>query len=234
MKYPTLSLDECKRVAALLLDGQDADLANVVKWVGTSPELDVHPIEALASEVRNDLDAFIATGNRDKDAFEGAAAGKIHATLRQLPLEILDDPGFWRYLSVSHFWELVQWRESGAFAKGWDNYRPYIDARRQAECVPLRMFLRGQIALRDGGYALAAAVEKGTDLWRSHIVRVRTSYSPVLAQSLVTMQRDSRLNTDDLREIAKRVQRVSSNVVLHLYGDEDATELLDELRTGLG
>lgn len=230
MTYPTISLDECKRLAALFLDEQQDDVANSVKWVGHGPEIDVAAIAALAVELRDDLEEFQGGGSKDKDAFEGAAAAKLHAVMARLPLAVLDDPAFWRYVTLTHFWELTRWREPGAFEKEWKHYRPYIDGLKQSECVPLRMFLRGQIGVREGDYELARAVPQATDLWRSHIVRVRTSYSPPLAQGLIRHQRDDRLNTDDVRELAKRIRRVSSNVVLHLYDDAQVDELLDELR----
>lgn len=227
--YPTISLDECKRIVGLLLDEQEVNVDDAIKWVGPE-EVDVQAFEPIAQELKRDLTVFEGGGSSDKDAFEGVAAAKLHAGLRHLPLAVLDDPGFWRYLSVGLFWDVIVWREAGAFQKEWQDYRRYIDGTKQSECVPLRMYLRGQIALRDGDYGLASAVPEATDLWRSHIVRVRTSYSPVLAQGLLRMQRDDRLPTTPLRELAKRIRRVSSNVVLHLYEDGEVDQLLEELR----
>jgi hypothetical protein len=229
MKYPVISLDECERLCARLVEGLEPDLNNAVKWVGTSPELDLKPISAMSSQLCDDLAAFQASGASDKDAFEGQASGRLHAALASLPFGVLDDPGFWRYLAISHLWPIVVWREPQAFERDWTKYRAYVDGRLPAECVPLRMFLRGQIAVVDGDYGLASAVHAGTDFWRSHIVRVRTSYSPVLAQAFIREQVADRMSTDVLRAYAKRLQRVASNVVLHTYDQEAAQTLLHSL-----
>jgi hypothetical protein len=68
-------------------------------------------------------------------------------------------------------------------------------------------------------------------LWRSHILRVRTSYAPALAAALVHRQADPnrRMTTEQLREFVKRVNRVASNVVLLLYDEGQAETLLNEL-----
>jgi hypothetical protein len=230
MRYPAISQDDAERITAALLAGEDGDIANRTTWQGAGPELDPEPIDELASALDVELDAFIATSDNDKDAFEGPAAGRLHAALAGVDLDVLDDPAFWRYLGLAKFWRLVRWREEGAFDHNWSRHRVYVDGRNHAECVVLRMYLRGRISEVDGDHSLAASVPHATDLWRSHIVRVRTSYSPVLARQLVREQRDQRMTTDHLRAYVTRLRRVSSNVVLHAYGEEDAAELLHELR----
>lgn len=233
MKHPSISLDEVRRIAAERLQGSDVDVSGSVKWVGDGASLDLEPIKAAAAQIDGDLDAFVASGNSDKDAFEGAAAVPLYAALAPLSLDVLDDQGFWRYLSMAHLWTLTTWREP-AFRKEeaeWSKYRVYIDGRRQSECVALRMYLRARIAERDGDFSLATDIPEATDLWRSHIVRVRTSYSPVLAQAILEEQRAARMNTEDVRAFAKRIQRVASNVVLHLYEPDEAASLVTELRS---
>lgn len=230
MKYPVISLDESERLCARLVEGLEIDVNNVVKWMGTSPEIDLELIKSTALQLRDDLEEFEASGASDKDAFEGQASAKLHAALADLPLAVLDDPGFWRYLAIAHLWAIVVWREPKAFEKDWTKYRVYVDGRLQTECVPLRMFLRGQIAVVDGDYALTSAVPAATDFWRSHVARVRTSYSPVLARAFIREQVADRMSTDDLRAYAKRLQRVASNVVLHTYDDDAAATLLASLR----
>jgi hypothetical protein len=231
MKYPTIAVDDVRQVATDLLDEAGVDMSRWVRWVGEGADLDLAPIESTCQLLVTDLEEFRAGGATDKDEFEGRASSPLHQVLSGLPLNVLDDPGFWRYLAVAQLWDVVRWREESAFRKDWVAYRVYIDGRRHAECVPLRMFLRGQIAERAGDYSLASSVPQATDLWRSHIVRVRTSYSPILAQGLLLqMQGDQRMNTDELRAFAKRIQRVSSNVVLHVYDTDDVTQLLTELR----
>jgi hypothetical protein len=232
--HPTISYDEARRLSAELLEGGDVDVTAAVKWVGSGDEVPVEPWKALAVELDLRLDRFASGDTRDKDAVEGAAAVLLHAVAADLPLQVLDDPGFWRYVSLVHLWRFITWRES-AFAADepdWHRYGVYIDGKRFSECVPLRMHLRARVGTRDDDYSLVSEIPAATDLWRSHIMRVRTSYSPVLAQALLQSYKDDRMSIDDVRALAKRIQRVASNVVLHLYEPDEAASVIAELRGG--
>lgn len=234
MKYPTISTQQVQLLCADRLADRPVDLHNAIKWEGTEPELDIDPLATAAQRI----EAELVTHNEGPDAkrrdlLEGRASGVLHAALTAVPLEVLDDPGFWRYVGFVHLWELVRWRERKTFDRGdWSEYRKYIDGTRPSECVATRMFLRGRISLIDGDYGLASAVREGTDLWRSHIVRVKTSYSPTLARELVRQVSEHSVPTDDLREMAKRINRLASNVMVHLYDADVSQAVLDEIRPG--
>ena len=234
MRYPTISRESVEPIVSLLVDDKDPDLTAHVKWVGEGADVDLAPLAALGETIAAEIEAFRGTDQEPKgDDYEGRRAPLVHLALRDIPLPILDDAGFWRYVSLAHLWPLVRWREPSPFEKGdVAKYGVYVDGRRNSECVPLRMFIRAQIALHgEDDYALSSAVPEATDFWRSHIVRVRTGYSPVLAKAFVTLQRDHRMTTDPLRAYAKKVNRVSSNVILHLYDETEATALLEELHS---
>ncbi len=232
MRYPTVSLSELEMLSGLLLAGKPIDLPNSVKWTGQGAEIELAEVSATCRQITSDLIDFRESDDaRLRDLFEGKSAGPLHATLKDLPLAVLDDPGFWRYVGVAHLWDLIVWRESKTFEKDWAKYRIYIDGRKHAECVPLRMFLRGQISLdSNGGYRASSEVPEGTDLWRSHIVRVRTSYIPPLARGLVDQVATHKIATDPLRAYARRINRVRSNVTLQLYTEDEIVKLLDEQR----
>lgn len=232
MSHPTIAPDALDRLGPELLAGRQPDIGGAVKWVGTSPEVDLAPLAALSPELEADLEAFRSSKDaRDKDLFEGRAAEKLHAALEDLPVDVLDNPGFWRYVSVTRLWWLARWREQPTHDRGeWEKFRIYVDGRRSSECVALRMFIRGRIAAEAGDPALAHAVPEATDLWRSHIVRVRTSYIPVLAGELLKHQVRDRMPTNDLREFAKRLNRLASNVVIDTYDASEVDPLLEELR----
>lgn len=232
MKYPVISIEELERFVAERLDGTSVDANNSIKWIGSEPEVDLTELRKASDEILTDLAAYRSSDDAGmRDQFEGRVAGRLHAALTSLPLPVLDDPGFWRYVGAVHLWEFVLWREGPTFARDWTAYRKYVDGRNHSECVALRMFLRGQIAVREpGDYDISTAVPRGTDLWRSHVVRVRTSYSPILAQGLISQVAEHAISTDDVRSYAKRITRVASNVVLSIYDEDEVAELLDELR----
>lgn len=141
-----------------------------------------------------------------------------------------DDPGFWRYLSLAYFWEFIAWRESRAFARG--NFEKYVDGMTSPECVLTRMYTRGASV---GGldHLESAEAVRGTDFWRSHVLRVRTGTAPPVVRALVEMQETRPLERDDLREFAKALTRTWANVVPAIYDDEDAGALISELREEL-
>ncbi|MCY4638117.1 MAG: hypothetical protein OXG04_27095 [Acidobacteria bacterium] len=163
-----------------------------------------------------------------KEEREAEAAPLLHDALSIVDVEVLDDPGFWRYLSLALFWDFIRWRETKAFARG--NYLRYVDGKSSNECVLTRMYLRGAAV---GGLPFAehaSVLPKATDFWRSHVVRVRTGTAPSLVRALVDMQRQHRLPTDPLRQFAKALNRTWSNVVLSIYDDDEAHALVKRIQ----
>jgi len=213
------------RLATILISGEAPDHANSIVWQQSREEVDLVPLDAFCESLLKDLDAAVASEKGiDKDMFEGVQAGYFHRAAQHLPMQVLDDPGFWRYLSLN-LWEMVSWREKLSEK----NIRTYMDGTSSSECVPLRMFLRAQAVQIGASYELAGAISTGTDFWRSHVIRVRVGAYPPVARAFATMQRDDRLSTNPLRSFARRLNRIGSNVVLALYDDEESTALLAEL-----
>lgn len=103
----------------------------------------------------------------------------------------------------------------------------YVDGGR--ECVPFRMYLRGQ-AIRSGDdYSLAGAIPKSTDFWRSHIVRVKTGTAPPLARAFAQLQAEERMVSDDVRPFAKKVNRLWTNIVFNVWDEPESDALLRQL-----
>lgn len=178
-----------------------------------------------------------------RDQVEGEAATILYRALTQdkstdraaVDVAVLDDPGFWRYLALRWFWDFVEWREWKTPERFKEStHLAYIDASNSTESVLTRMYLR-MAGLGGSDYEeLASCLPRATDFWRSHIIRVRTAGAPGLVRAMVGTQRDARLKTADVREFAKRVNRTWSNVLLDLYTQEEAAELLSGFRIGLG
>jgi len=235
MRYPILTHSECERLAKIRWENGE-DLTVEPTWVGEGGDFNETPVQQAAEQCRE----LIRTNpnNSDKDRVEGRAARHLYEALKptdghySVPVHILDDPGFWRYLSIQWFWDFIAWRESKPFANG--NYMKYVDAKNSTECVITRMYLRMAALGGDDQGGLASILPSATDFWRSHIIRVRTATAPQLVRAMVELQRDHRLITGDLREFAKRVNRTWTNVVLNLYEQDEARKLLIELQTDLG
>lgn len=229
MRYPILSREACAELADQKLSGPRGSYDDLVQerssWIGDGVTINLAPIQEAAQAIRDALPD--ARQPSELDQVEGRAAPYLYSALADIPIEVLDDQGFWRYLSITYFWDFIEWRERKPFLNR--NHMRYLDGESSTEAVLPRMYLR-MAALDGSEYAeLASTVERGVDLWRSHILRVRTGTAPALTRALVRYQKRNQLNRDAIRELAKRLNRMWTNTVLHIYDDSEAEALLVEL-----
>lgn len=226
MRYPYLTVSACRDLAHQRLAGDDPAVDPLVEWVGQGIDLDVSRFHDAARQLSEAI--RIPPPGGDRDLIEGRMSKVVCEALEGVPAEILDDPGFWRYLSLKYFWKFIAWREEKAFAIG--NHMRYVDGEKSTECVLTRMYLRVAAVGGLEHAALADAIPRSTDFWRSHVIRVRTGSAHPLARALAMMQRDHRLATPELRELAKALSRTWTNVLLNIYTDDEARSLIEELR----
>ena len=222
MRYPTLTRSRTKAIVEQLTGDTDYEpnLALELSWVGKGEALSVEGIQSVAQLMRTFADDD--GKDWDNEAIEAIFSGHVHHAMRDLPVVALDDPGFWRYLSISDFWWFIARREAKAIKNG--NAMTYVDGGR--ECVPFRMYLRGQ-AIRSGDdYSLAGAIPNSTDFWRSHIVRVKTGTAPPLARAFAQLQAEQRMVSDDVRPFAKKVNRLWTNIVFNVWDEPESDALL--------
>lgn len=197
-----------------------------IDWVGSGQDVELGPLSDVLILMRTEFEQETESGKSPKgEEFEGRFAGPVHHSLRDLPIETLDDPGFWRYLSLRYFWWFIVEREGGAVARG--NVMTYVDGG--LECVPFRMFLRAQ-SIRDGDdYSLASSIPAAADFWRSHVLRVRTGMTPQLARSFTRLQVETRMPSTSVRPFAKKINRLWSNIVFDIWSEDDCDKLMREL-----
>ena len=250
MKYSLISLSSATLFAGELTANQEnqsedyvmnfiSQNVREVSSPGTGAErlLSLDDLESVSATVNTRLKA-LADGpkkNVDKDKLEGEICSLVYTALEHVPVEILDDPGFWRFIGIRYFWSFTLWRESAALEKKEkNNIATYFSAKSSSESIPLRLYLRAQ-AMRDvnGNFPLAEAVPEGTDFWRSHIIRVRTGRARVLAQAFAKIQSSERMMTDELRQFAKRLNRQWSNVIMLDYDDKQSNDILKEIKKSL-
>ena len=222
------------------IDDLASDVRPASKEVGEGEALDMTALEAA----RYEIESLLPTdGTRhDVDRTEGRASVMLYRAVEGSGADVtaLDDPGFWRHVSLAYLWNFAVWREPSfrpkqasldepASLRG--TYEQYVDGRNYFNCVATRMYLRVKCL---GGLAhgdLAWAVTKGTDFWRSHILRVKAGEHPALVRAIVRRQADTatRLDTDPLREFAKQLNRSLVNVVPAMLDEDAADAMVDEL-----
>lgn len=234
MRYPTLSSVQTEDLVQQLVRGKDTSASTMALWKGHGESVDFEPLDEVVEDFKGQLAEFVedlATSG-DKDLFEGRLAKAVFPFFDSIPIEVLDDPGFWRYLTIQYFWWFASWRESGPIASG--NAAAYTNASLNSEHIPLRLYLRAKAVRKekDSDVSLTAELRHGSDFWRSHILRVRTGTAPMLTRALVEMQKDDdrRLATDPLRDYARQLNRVWTNVNLNLLDKDQASALIKELR----
>lgn len=230
MLYPTIDSLKTESILSRLIASEDTDFEAVTTWTGTGDRVDLGPLDAAIAELG--IPSLAATDNGKSDAarmekLEGRLAIAITEHLRDLPTEILDDQGFWNYLAVSRFWPFIARREMSAIQKG--NGIRYVDAKHRSEQIPLRLYLRAKTVI-DSSPDLAWDLERSTDFWRSHIIRVSIGSNPNLATAFATLQKQDRMNTTELRRFARRLNRTVTNLVVEVLSREDANALVEDLR----
>lgn len=227
MRYLIVTRSDCRRLAERLIQGDPVDIEQYIHQQGDGKELDYERIQQASIRINRKLYLHRPESVKDKDILEGKAAPILYEGLEGIEAAVLDDPGFWRYLSLRYFWRFISWREKQAFERG--NYLKYIDGDKSTECVLTRMYLRVQaLGGNEYGY-LASVLPRSTDFWRSHVIRVRMGTAPPLTRAFVEKQRDDRLNTPELRRFAKSLTRTWTNLLLNIYDDEEAAKLIEEL-----
>ncbi|GAA2079862.1 hypothetical protein GCM10009821_20160 [Aeromicrobium halocynthiae] len=234
MRYPTVTAREAARYVEGRRDGRIAARTKPeIAWVGTGKEFD-DVIEGAVEHLLDDWKAekeSVGKSGQKKDALEGRLAVDLYQKLQGLPAEILTDRGFWRYLAVHGLFDFVQWRDGetcrlvsfgAGSANSWD-------------CVPHRMFNRALIAraaaAEDASDPFWGALVAGTDLWRSHVLRVLIGNAPLLVNEILADSLAGEMPSGVLRDTIKRLQRTRANVVFEVLDRGECRKLIDEHRS---
>lgn len=203
--------------------------------IGESSPPEFYTDLAIVASQLHELFSIETNAGRTKDQVEGKAAILVYDVIKghRIPIPTLDEPRFWAYLSVAYFWPFAVWRQPQAFDKlarrlgsasdqreadslgddGEDTpdesvtYRDYLDGTKSWGCVPLRMYLRIKALGGSDRKGRASAIEKGTDFWQSHVLRIRLGEFPDIVRAMVDLQKtdEAYLTYNPLRRVAKRL-----------------------------
>jgi len=204
--------------------------ALTIDYAGSSDEIDLyieveHQVNALINEA---LGRWQKNPKLDKDQIEGELAIAVFPFLDKLPTKVLTDLNFWRFLSCVPFYEFINWRDGDdCKLQSFGVSSPGISA----DCVPYRMYLRVNVTIgdlenfdfQDKNSTLYKEISKGrrTDVWRSHILRVKTAYAPVLVRELLSQHSAGRIPTSVVRETAKVIRRKRSNIIFEMLAADE-------------
>lgn len=228
MQYPTVSLHSYQR---FINDyRQNSPLRDkpegVLRGQGEDPSLRIRAeLLRIVDEWKKSIKK-IGDLSAKKEELEAELSSQLFRILETLPVTMLTDSDFWRYLSSEYFFEFTLWRdgENCALASfGASSSTVNFD------CVPFRMFNRGLIAfaITEDMNELDYAHIPGTDLWRSHILRVLTSYSPSMSQAILNEYKAGNLPTAVVRDVAKSLRKSRANVVFEVLDLGQSVEILN-------
>ena len=228
MQYPTVSLHSYQRFMNEYR--QNSPLRDKPEGVlrGQGEE----PLNRIRAELLRIVDEWkksikkIGDSSAKKEELEAELSSQLFRILETLPVTMLTDSDFWRFLSSEYFFEFTLWRdgENCALASFGAS-----SATVNFDCVPFRMFNRGLIAftISEDINELDYAHIPGTDLWRSHILRVLTSYSSSMSQAILDEYKVGNLPTAVVRDVAKSLRKSRANVVFEVLDLEEAVAILN-------
>lgn len=173
--------------------------------------------------------------------FDRVACRTIHKGLN-LPLNLAADDGFWRWLAVDKFYEVVEARHNRTsdFA-GLGNFG--IDDSPDRNRMKI-LWLRADIvydSAHDDPYHLACRLSP-TDFWESAIIRHRYGWAPNLARAFVRYQyldADSGRGTlhlthpNGIRMLYKQLRQLHSTIAFEYLDDKQLIDILNRLGSKL-
>lgn len=191
-----------------------------------------------ADEMRRIKDDLLRAGKKiDVNTFDKDACVILHREL-DLPPNLVASDGFWRWLAVEKFFDIVEARMtrkvgSAVHLRNYGIDAPVTDGR-----IAILRFRANMVydAESNDPYHLAKQPAH-TDFWESAIIRHRYAWSPNLARAFVRFQyRDPSsdkaylhsTNANGVRELYKRLKRLHTTISFEYLSEEEIWEILEE------
>ena len=245
MKCKTLSHDKAKqaieqRQRGMPLKLLDSDFGEV----GVEPWWDESKADRAADELRRIKNRAEKLGEKlDVNTFDKDACAVLHSEL-EIPPNLVAADGFWRWLAVEKFGDLVEARSPKSRDSGVVLTRNYgVNASVTDNRIAIMWFRADMVydPEAEDHYHLATRAAH-TDFWESGIIRHRYAWSRNLARSLVRFQyRDPESDqaflhsTDEkgIRELYKRLRRLHTTVSFEYLSDDEIMTILEQKSTDL-
>lgn len=225
MKYRSYSQRDSELLRNSIIANEDLDQDNLGVEIGDGDFLDLKPIMKVSKEAVKKC----ASGTSPELA-ELVFSGEIYLSLKEVPVGIRDDPGFWRWVTGSALKPFLILRDTGKEAIGAGSNKP--------DNLACRMFLRAQVtfqALEENEKRFSLLNELGPknhDFWQSHILRVSTGSERSLAQALISSHLDEHIPTGDLRKFVRdRINRPKTTLATYLMSTDEANVFVQRQRT---
>ena len=245
MKAKTLSHEKAKlaiegRQNGVPLKLLDSELVEV----GVGPWWDESKADGAADALRRIKDQAEKRGEKlDVNTFDKDACVVLHREL-EIPPNLAAADGFWRWLAVEKFGDLVEARSPKSRDSGFVLPRNYgIHASVTDNRIAIMWFRADMVYDAEAQDPYHLATRPGhTDFWESGIIRHRYAWSRNLARSLVSVQyRDPgtdraflhSTHREGIRELYKRLRRLHTTVSFEYLSDEEIMTILEQKSSDL-
>ena len=238
MKGKTLSSEKARRAVEARRQQKPYKLLTAdFGEVGNGPSWDESKAEHVATKLMRLAKDVLRSGRSlDVNSFDKDACVILHREL-VLPPNLVANDGFWRWLAVEKFSDVVETRAHGHSAPAHlRNYGIGIEASVTDNRMAILWFRAHMVYDNESTSPYHLAQQPAhTDFWESGIIRHRYAWSPNLARSLVKFQyRDSSskqafLHSTDangIRELYKRLRRLHSTVSFEYLSDDELSAIL--------
>lgn len=225
MKYEILTKEDARRFLDDLNQGGEPNIADFTTQRGDGPPLELTGLNLVARDI-----AKVQSNDEEPESTEQRFSGSVYTALRDIPVEVRDDIGFWRYATLGPLRKFFEIR-------GEPTKRMELAGTGQnvQDTLALRMFLRGQVSIvsKKGSDDFSLAEAPGLlshDFWQSHILRVPTGAQNSIAQALIRAQSKYHLvTTPHLRDFVRDyINRPKRLLAAELFSADEGEVYLNE------
>ena len=235
-RYQAMTPQNARRIIDLLRSGEKPELNAYAEKRGSGtdyPEESVLALRHKLLELKKRFPDELKGKDKKGGEYEASACRIVHETLPH-SLLAFSDADFWIWLAVARLPDIVEWRHGGA-----DRYAEIANygIGNRTENLIFRMWLRAEIVFDEEAedpYHLSRVGDQ--DLWRSHIIRQGYANVRTVAKALIEFQFEGdtpRLSNNGIRELAKRLRRLRSNIMFEFMTPNQMTEIILKLADGL-
>ena len=233
MIYKSMSSGDARIILDARSRGEPVELEQFEETLGTESPIPDENIEAVvteANELRSRYPDVLTIAQKSR--FDHEASVAIHETL-DIDQVVAGDRGFWTWLAVVHFSDLIEWRYFRPQGAHYENYGIGNKDRN----YPSRLWFQSALCYdeqADDPYHLAKLGD--TDFYESGIVRHRYSSCRNFARALVRYQYPdddpaSRTLTPirRIRALYVKLRRLQATVQFEALDDDECLELIEDL-----
>lgn len=246
--HPTLGISASDTVAGLIRSAMESGVPQDTYCSRDYGDLHARFVSDKAADMADQLYIMADevyreahSGGMTKYELEQAHAEFLHKRLRDFPSEILQDPGFWRYLALFPFRLFLTVREedlkpirygggSGSSKSKWLLPRTFIWGRKcyQAEFDSYDLVHKMLNLREENGFSKGTVI----DFYHSHVVRPAWSSDTRVAQEFLTsvFSGDLLFDIDNsanrpTNRMGSAIARLSNNVLLEVSNSAVAQEI---------